>query len=166
MGRDIRENEWRPLPSRHGEVADRRQPLAPKLDWSAEDQRVRARDREEIPGFVAGYPRRPSAVPKSDDQFRAHRHNAALTDDETHELGRGPLPAQRHEVDHDDSAAIGGGEFGFEDQRAAPIAAPGPHARVRFHGGWRDPPTAIPRVAQQRREARPRIEAGPTKPVD
>ena len=166
MGRDVGQNEWRPLPGRHGEVANRRQPLAPKLDWSAEDQRVRAGDREEIPAVAARHPRRPSAISKPDDQLRAHRHNAALTNDETHELGPGPLPTQGHEIDHDDSAAIGGGELGFENQCAAPIAAPGPHARLRFPGGWRDPPTAIARVAQQRREARPRIEAGPTEPID
>ena len=166
MGGDVGENEWRPLTGRHREVADRRQFLAAKLDWSAQEQHVWTGDREEIAGFASRHPRHKGAVTKPDDQLRAHRHNAALTDDETHELGPGPLSTQGHEVDHYDSAAIGGGELGFEDQRAALVAAPRSHAPLRARDGWRDPPTAIARVTQQRGEARPRIEAGPTEPVD
>src|ERR1700730_6350561 len=62
VGWDVRENERHPLPSRHGEVADRGQPLAPKLDRRAEEQHVRARNREEIACLAAWYPLRPTAA--------------------------------------------------------------------------------------------------------
>src|SRR3984893_838014 len=82
-------------------------------------------------------------------------------------MGAGPPPAQGHEVDQDDrTAAVGGGELGFEDKRVAPVAAPDPRVRVRSCGGWGNPPTALVRVAQQGRQTRPRVEAGPAEPVD
>ena len=132
MGWYVRENERHPLPSRHGKVADRGQPLAPKLDRRAEEQHVRARNREEIAGLAACYPRPPTAVPEPDDQFHAHRHSASLADHQTHELGPGAPPAHGHEVDQDDrTAAVSRRKLGFEDQRVAPVAAPEPRARFR-----------------------------------
>src|SRR5262245_13338959 len=117
-------------------------------------------------GLVARDPRRPTAVSEADDQFHAHRHAAALADDQTHEMRRGPLAAQGHEVDQDDrTAAVGGGEFGFENERVAPIPARAPHVRLRTCG-WRDPPMAVVRTPQQRRKTCLRVEAGPAQPVD
>src|SRR5262249_2969318 len=140
-------------------------PLASKRDRRAQEQHVRARDREEIAGLAACYPRRPSPVAEPDDQFGAHRYSTALADHQAHEMGPGPPSAQGHEVDQDDrTAAVGSGELGFEDQRVVPVTAP--RARARSCGGWRDLPTAIARVAQQRRKTRPRVEAGPAEPVD
>ena len=119
------------------------------------------------PELAARYPRHATAVPKPDDQFRAHRHGAALADYQTHEMGPGPPPTQGHEVDQDDrTAAVRGGELGFENQRIAPVAAPETRVRVRSCGSWRDSPMAIVRVAQQRGKTRPRVEAGPAEPVD
>jgi hypothetical protein len=162
VGRRVSQNERDLLPGRHGEVAYGGQLLALKLDWGAEDQHVGPRDRLELAGFGPHYPRHPTAMPEPDDQFGAHRHGAALADHQTHEIGRGTPLAQRHEVDQV-GLAIGGRELGFEDQRVGPIAAGDPQVRIRC---WRDPPSAVVGVAQQRRETRVRVEAWPAEPID
>src|SRR5205814_2850973 len=73
----------------------------------------------------------------------------------------GILPARRHEIDQAGDAS-GRFDIGLEDQSVAAITAA---RRFDFIRG-QETPAAIFFVAEQRREARTRIEARETEPID
>ena len=78
----------------------------------------------------ARHPRDDRAVVEAQDELGAHRHPAAASRDDPHEVGR--LAAQRHEVDERDGA-LRGLELGLQDQGAGPVAA----GDLRLGGGRR-----------------------------
>ena len=100
------------------------------------------------------------AVVRPQRQLHPHRHPAAQAFDDAHDARR-PVAAPRHEVDHPDLAVLGL-ELGLEDQAARPVAA-GPETPLPAR---REQPAPVLLVAQERRQAGGRIEAGQAEPVD
>jgi hypothetical protein len=89
---DVRENERHPLPSRHGKVAARGQPLAPKLYWRAEEQHVRAIARRSPVSLRVTHG---TQLPYPNRTINSVRIGTVpLADYQTHELGPGHPPCK------------------------------------------------------------------------
>jgi hypothetical protein len=105
-------------------------------------------------------PRLDRRVVGPDAQVHPHRHPSAQPLDDAHQARR-PAGSPRHEVDQADGA-VGGLELGLEHQRPRAVAAAGlAHLARGCHA-----PVSVPLVAEQRGEARGRIEARQAEPVD
>ena len=135
----IRENERHPLPGRHDEVADRGQPLAPKLDRRAQvpaypgpRSRGDRRSRCALPTAPNRRTRTGRSIPCASPRCRACRPPDARDGTRLALRARGIKSIRTTAL-----AAVGGGELGFEDQRVAPVATPDRAFAIRT-GGWRD----------------------------
>ena len=121
-------------------------------------ERVRAGDGD--PRVVdAPHPGHDRAVVEPDHELGAHRHLAVEPLDDADDVGR--LAARRHEVDRPHRARVRL-EDRLEDQRVVAVAA----RRAADLVPGREQPAAVIGRAEQRREARARVEAREAAPVD
>ena len=88
-----------------------------------------------------------------------HRHGPVDALDDAHDVGC--APARRHEVDQP-NGALDGVELGLQHERVAAVGATG----LDDLGGRGERPLAVLGVAEERGEARARVEAWEAEPVD
>jgi hypothetical protein len=151
------EDERHPLARGHLELGDRALAAPLELDRGVEPQRVRPGDG--VPAAVrAAHPRHHPPVVEPDDELARHPHPPADPFDDPHEVGR--VPSRRHEVEDPDGALVGL-PHRLEHEGVVEVA---PGRLTADPGG--DPPAAGLRPAEQRGEARRRVEARQTQPVD
>src|SRR5205814_6143973 len=101
------------------------------------------------------------SVVEAKDCFHLHRDASLSALNDPHQVDLFDALVYRHEVDYRDNA-IRRFEFSFEDQRIAPVLT----SRVFYVSFGSDQPPPISLVAEQRGEARGRIEARNAQPVD
>ena len=153
-----REDEGDALARCELELGDRAHVLAAHVDLGPEAQCVGPRDGDA--GVIhAAHPRDRSAVVEADHELRAHRDAPVQPLHDPHDVRS--LSSRRHEVDHP-YRALRGRVDRLEDERVVAVA-PGRALDLRLR---RDEPAAVVRVAEERREARARVEAGKAAPVD
>ncbi len=107
----------------------------------------------------APHPGHDPAVVEAQPQLPGHLHRAAQT---LHDPDQSRVAvALRHEVDHPNGPG-GGLPVTLQHQRAVQVAAP----RALPGPGGREPPAAVPLVAEQCGEATGGVETGQAEPVD
>ncbi len=158
------EDEGDPVARPHREGGPGRQVVAVDGDTAHELEGVRTGDEREraVEPADPGH-RRP--VVEADDQIQRHRHGAAHALHHPHQVGS--RPAYRHAVREADAAFVAV-EGRLEDERAGPVAPLDPQAAAARAVGRRrrDLPASVRAIAEQRGEARTRVEAGQAQPVD
>ena len=105
------------------------------------------------------HPRHDLAVVEADHELGAHRHLAVEALDDPHDVRR--AATRRHEVDRAHRSLVGLVDR-LQDQRVVAV----PARRPVNAGRRREQPAAVIGVAEQRREARTRVEAREAAPVD
>ncbi len=138
--------------------------FAAQRDAALEAHAVRTGDGADTRVRLA-HPRDDGAIVEANDELGAHRHAPAQPANDADDVRRplSPLRAsrQRHAVG-DRDRALRRLERRVEDQRAGPV-----RARDALDGdAGCDEPAAVLGLAEQRGEARGRVEAGETEPVD
>ncbi len=140
----------------------------PRRRWSGPRRAVRPGCRSEDafgPAIATSasstrrHPRHCGAVVEPDHELRRNLDLAANALDDPGEDG--VVGARRHEVDHAHRAVVEL-ERRLEDERVGPVPAADPRAVVRR----REQPASVLRSAEQRGEARARVEPGEAEPVD
>ena len=154
----IGEHERHALAGVHGEAPARREVDAVQLHRRAQLDGVGTAGRGERVAEAA-HPRHHGAIAEADREIHRHRHRAAHTLDDAHDVGA--AVAERHEVDQA-HGAVGDVHLGFEHERVAAVAArDAQHAAARS-----DAKASVLRLADERSERGRRIEARHAAPVD
>ncbi len=158
VGRMPGELERHGVARAHRERSDGGHVLAADLDRRAQAERVRTADRAQ-PAVDAAHPRHDRAVVEPHDELHLHRDPAATTFDEPDHIEL--IVAGRHAIDDRDFAFIRR-EDGLEHKRPVAVV-PLDALRLRHRC---EQPTAVVGSAEQRGEARARIESRERQPVD
>src|SRR5512138_3489441 len=125
----------------------------------AQHDLVRPRDRADAPALgEPGDPRDRAAVVEAQDELHFHGDAPAPADDRAHEVRL--RAANRHEIDQRDRARIGF-PFGLEDERIGTVTP----LRLDSLRRGELPPAVLGR-AEERGEARGRVETRQAQPVD
>ncbi len=158
VGREPGEDERHAVAGSDVELGLGMEVPADEVDRRREEECIRARHRMEALVSPA-HPGDDRAIVEPDAQTHLHRDSPLDALDDAHDVRR--LPARRHEIDQAHDAFVAG-ELRLEDERVAAVSPPR-RGDVR-RGPER--PSAVLLVAEERGEARARVEARKAEPVD